>query len=116
MLRAALNGAQVTKISIGEFLFEAEADPEKNWQQRLRKRRGMRATKRILKGEVVLSVPINITFSAENAKKTELSDVVELLNLDQYVSMALMLLQERSKGTASLYFPYICKVTSVICV
>lgn len=70
----------------------------------------MRAARRIAKGEVVLSVPINITFSAENAKQTDLRDVIETLKLDQYVSMALMLLQERSKGTASPYFPYVCKI------
>jgi hypothetical protein len=110
LYRASLNGAHVNKISIGEFLFEAEAEPEQHWLRRLRKRRGMRAARRIAKGEVVLSVPINITFSAENAKQTDLRDVIETLKLDQYVSMALMLLQERSKGTASPYFPYVCKV------
>ena len=107
---ASSQGAELEKISIGEFLFEAEADSARNWQQRLRVRRGMRARKKILKGEVILSVPMNITFSAENALKTEIGDIVESLHLDQYVAMALMLLHERKKGAASAFFPYVCKI------
>jgi hypothetical protein len=72
----------------------------------------MRAKERIQKGDVVLSVPIKLTFSQENANQTELQDVIDALKLDQYVAMALMLLQEKSKGAASSYFPYVCKVAS----
>ena len=102
---ASSQGAELEKISIGEFLFEAEADSARNWQQRLGVRRGMLARKKILKGEVILSVPMNITFSAENALKTEIGDIVESLHLDQYVAMALMLLHERKKGAASTLLP-----------
>jgi hypothetical protein len=72
----------------------------------------MRAKERIRKGDVVLSVPVKLTFSQENANRTELHDVIDALKLDQYVAMALMLLQEKSKGASSAYFPYVCKVAS----
>ena len=56
-------GARIDKIGLGEFAFEAEAEPGNDWIQRLRTRRGMRAKRNIRKGEVILEIPFNLTFS-----------------------------------------------------
>ena len=75
MARARAHGAEVDKLQIAEFLFEMEEGEKGHWLNRMAKRRGVMATSKIRKGEVVLSVPFELLVSVEGAEKSELQKV-----------------------------------------
>lgn len=108
---ARAHGATIDKLRMAEFWFEREEGAEGHWLKRMAKRRGVIATAKIRKGEVVLSVPFELLVSVEGAEKTELNQVLkDMPGLDSYSILALMLLQERSKGVRSSMFPYVCSI------
>ncbi len=70
----------VDKLEMAEFWFEVDDGTEDHWLKRLAKRRGVMATKKIKKGEVVLSIPFELVVSVEAAEKTELKQERHSLN------------------------------------
>jgi hypothetical protein len=105
------HGAFVENIALGEFAFEDYAAPGRHWWSRVRTRRGLMASRDLKQGDVVVAVPEELLFSPQAANRTELREVLhEVPGLDNFAILALFLLQESNKGTASAYWPYVCKM------
>ena len=105
---ARRRGAFTGNVELGEFAFEDHAAPEGS-QSRERTRRGLKAARDLQQGDVLVAVPYELLFSPQAANHTELRAVLASFpNLDSFAILALFLLQEREKGAASDYWPYLC--------
>jgi hypothetical protein len=107
------NGGDLGKVAVGHFMFESEFENRGHWLERIRVRRGLKATQAIQPGEVILSIPKQLLVSNETAHQTELGQLLRLdHSIDQYTTLALLLLQERAKGRTSSFYPYVCSLPS----
>lgn len=104
-------GAYTENVVLGDFAFEDSTARGRYWWKRVRMRRGLMATKDLKRGDVVVSVPEDLLFSPQAANQTELREVLrEVPDMDSFAILALFLLQERDKGAASAYWPYVCQM------